>query len=259
MDDAAGRTGTKGIQSIEIGAGLIAAVVEARVPLRLKDLAERAGLSPSKARMYLVSLVRSGLIEQDARGHYGPGPAALRLGLAALAQSRVLGSARALVKRIGDETGHPVLLTAWDGSAPVILLSSENPDGLPIGFRTGAQTPLWDTATGMVFLAFLPRAVALRMIEAECDGAARAAVLDSAAGVRARGIAIFDSVRLNAHATLSGYAAAAAPILSADGGLECVVTLLCPQAEGPAALQAMTRLLAARAQEVSRGPAIGPA
>ena len=161
------------------------------------------------------------------------------------------------MKRIGEETGHPVLLTAWDGSAPVILLSSENPDGLPIGFRTGAQTPLWDTATGIVFLAFLPRGVALRMIDAECDDDARAAVLASASGVRKSGIAVFDSVRLNAHATLSGYAAAAAPILSADGGLECVVTVLCPTAEGPGALKAMTRLLVERAAEVSRGPGIG--
>jgi len=248
---------TKGIQSIEIGAGLLAAVVDAAQPLRLKDLAERSGLSPSKARMYLVSLVRTGLIEQDARGLYAPGAAALRLGLAALAQSRVLGSARELVKAIGEETGNPVLLTAWDGNAPVILLSSENPDGLPIGFRTGAQTPLWDTATGIVFLAFLPRAVAKRMIEAECDGAARKAVLDSAARVRAAGFSVFDSVRLSAHASLDGYAAVAAPILSADGGLECVVTLLCPKVDGAAALEDMARLLAARAGAVLQGPVIG--
>jgi hypothetical protein len=53
----------------------------------LKDLAAAAGMSAAKAHRYLVSFQRLGLVTQDPRStRYDLGPAALQLGLAALAR-----------------------------------------------------------------------------------------------------------------------------------------------------------------------------
>lgn len=242
---------SKGIQSIEIGARLLDALIQTRTSMRLKELAELAGLSPSKARMYLVSLIRTGLIAQDkATGLYGPGPKALRLGMVALGQNEVFTAARDLIHSLGRETGHPVLLSSWDGASPVILASSESPDALPIAFRIGARTPLWTTATGSLFLGFLPHPLVERLIEAECPAELRDGIREDIAHSRRDGYRWFELVRLNRDIALTGYGAIAAPIFGRDGALEFVVTMLVPTGQKAgkpteliALLQARTRLL----------------
>jgi DNA-binding IclR family transcriptional regulator len=223
-----GREGTsKGIQSIEIGARLLDALIETRQPMRLKELSELSGLSASKARMYLVSLMRTGLIEQDgATGLYGPGPKALRLGMVALGQYELFSSARDLIHSLGRETAHPVLLSSWDGMSPVILASSESPDALPIAFRIGARTPLCTTATGVLFLAFLPHVLVERLIEKECPLELRDGIRADIERTKADGYRYFELVRLNREIALTGYGAIAAPIFGRDGEVEFVVTML---------------------------------
>jgi len=217
----------RGIQSVEIGARLLDVLIETRQSMRLKELSQLAGLSPSKARMYLVSLMRTGLIEQHVTtGLYAPGPKALRLGMIALGQNELFRSARELVHGLGRETGQPVLLSAWDGVSPVIVASSESPDALPIAFRVGVRTPLWTTATGSVFLAFLPRPLADLLMAEACPPEARPAVASAVEQAGRDGIMYFEVVRLNAEVTLTGYGAIAAPIFGREGALEFVVTML---------------------------------
>src|ERR1700761_745352 len=75
----------RSIQSIEIGFRLIRALENAPGPLTLKELAMRAGMTPSKAHFYLVSFKRVGLVAQNAdNGQYLLGRYALDLGLSAL-------------------------------------------------------------------------------------------------------------------------------------------------------------------------------
>ena len=74
-----------GIQSVEVGFGLLQALGEAPGPLMLRDLARAANMSAAKAHRYLVSFQRLQLVVQDpASTRYDLGPAALKLGLAAL-------------------------------------------------------------------------------------------------------------------------------------------------------------------------------
>ena len=78
----AANDGRRSIQSIEVGAPLLAALVEAGKPLTLRDLAAGAGMTSAKAHPYLVSFVRVGLVQQDPlTGQYELGPFALQMGL----------------------------------------------------------------------------------------------------------------------------------------------------------------------------------
>ena len=71
-----------GVQSLEVGAGVLRAVVNGHRAMMLKEIAAAADIPPSKAHRYLVSLIRSGLIEQDpATSRYSLGPFALNIGL----------------------------------------------------------------------------------------------------------------------------------------------------------------------------------
>ncbi|MEO6986934.1 MAG: helix-turn-helix domain-containing protein, partial [Paralcaligenes sp.] len=77
--------GRRSIQSVETGFPLLSSLVDAGVPLTLRDLATRAGMTSAKAHPYLVSFVRVGLVQQDsATGQYELGPFALQMGLVSL-------------------------------------------------------------------------------------------------------------------------------------------------------------------------------
>ena len=70
-----------GVQSFEVGAGVFRAVVRGQPLMTLKDIAAAAEMPPSKAHRYLVSLIRTGLIEQDPMtSRYKLGPFALDIG-----------------------------------------------------------------------------------------------------------------------------------------------------------------------------------
>jgi DNA-binding IclR family transcriptional regulator len=210
--------------------------------MRLRELSKLSGLSPSKARMYLVSFIRTGLIAQDElSGVYSPGPKALRLGLVALGQNRLVSSAREFVYSFGKETGYPVLLTAWDSMSPVIIESSESRDTLPIAFRLGTRTPLWTTATGEVFLAYLPEKTVQQAIAQDCPKGLERDIPKIAERVRRNGFAYADSVRITETATLNGYGALSLPVLSPEGRLESVITVLVPTVEDDESLKALAQ------------------
>ena len=74
----------RGIQSVGVGFSVLRALVGARGPLPLKEIAARSGMPADKAFRYLVSFVASGLVKQDpASARYDLGPFAMELGLAA--------------------------------------------------------------------------------------------------------------------------------------------------------------------------------
>ena len=81
----------RGIQSIVLGFKLVEVIAEAGVPLSLKAISALSGMSPSKARMYLISFIETRLVTQNPESAlYGLGPYALRLG--ARAMQRMGGS-----------------------------------------------------------------------------------------------------------------------------------------------------------------------
>ena len=75
----------KGIQSVEIGIGVLDALVRLGRPSSLTDIARASGQSVSQAHRYLASFVNTGFLRQDpATALYDLHTGALRLGLAAM-------------------------------------------------------------------------------------------------------------------------------------------------------------------------------
>ena len=115
--------GQKGIQSIEVGARLLDALVERGAPMILRDLAAAADMAPAKAHRYLVSFIRMGLAERlRETGQYDLGPFALRLGLASLSRLDAVRLATAELARLRDRIGETTALAVWGnyGSTPPV-------------------------------------------------------------------------------------------------------------------------------------------
>src|SRR3954469_6619419 len=111
-----------GIQSVEVGFGLLQALGQAVGPLMLRDLAKAAGMSAAKAHRYLVSFQRLELVVQDAASaRYALGPAALKLGLASLARLDAVRLARERATGLMESIGHAVALAVWGNHGPTVV------------------------------------------------------------------------------------------------------------------------------------------
>ena len=158
-----------GIESIETGMRLLLAFVTLGGRAhQLKVLAEAAGMPPSKAHRYLVSLIRVGLVERDGvNGQYRLGPKSIELGAVALdAMDAVALSVEAMIA-LHDELDHTMALTVWGSHAPVIVRVEEADRLMTVSFRVGKSLPLLRSAAGLLFAAFLPRTTIEPLLQAE--------------------------------------------------------------------------------------------
>lgn len=146
----------RAVQSVEVGGRLLLALTDSGSALSLKDLASRAGMTPSRAHPYLVSYGRLGLIEQDVDGRYDLGPAALRVGLASLRRLEPLSVAEPVIRSLAAQTGHAVALAVWGNFGPTVVRLIEAQQPLHTTLRVGAVLSIFDTATGRAFAAALP-------------------------------------------------------------------------------------------------------
>jgi DNA-binding IclR family transcriptional regulator len=157
-----------GIQSVEVAAELLRAMIEVGRPAPLKDISASAGMHPGKAHRYLVSLTRAEIVEQDtATGRYGIGPMAIALGLAGLRNVDVVRCATSAMPALRDQIDETVLLALWSRTGPVVVDLEESSRPVYMNIRVGSLLPLLRTATGRVFAAFLPPSETHSIIEAE--------------------------------------------------------------------------------------------
>jgi DNA-binding IclR family transcriptional regulator len=158
----------QGIQSIEVGARLLQALAQASQPQMLRDLAAAAEMPAAKAHRYLVSFTRMGLVEQQAEtGLYDLGSFALELGLSALARLDPVTIAAPVLRELCLETGQTAALAVWanQGATIVRWLGADTP--VAASLRVGSVMPLTRSATGGVFLAFMPGEATARFLRKE--------------------------------------------------------------------------------------------
>ena len=157
-----------GIQSIEVGFALVDALARANGPLMLRDLAAAAGMSAAKAHRYLVSFQRLGLVSQDAAStRYDLGPAALRLGLAAITRLDAVKLARERLPRLTQDIGHTLAIAVWGNHGPTIVHWEESPQSTTVNLRLGDVMPLLSSATGRCFAAYASRDVIAPLLRIE--------------------------------------------------------------------------------------------
>jgi DNA-binding IclR family transcriptional regulator len=147
----------RSIQSIEIGGRLLNALALQSGPMSLKELAQAADMTPSKAHPYLVSFSRLGLIEQERdSGQYRLGPAALQLGLSCLRQLDPLKIAGPLMEELSERIQQSVVIAVWGNLGPTVVRMIESHQPIHVNMRVGTVMSVNRTATGKIFAAFMP-------------------------------------------------------------------------------------------------------
>jgi len=196
--------------------------------MMLRDLAAAAGMPAPQAHRYLVSFARMGLIERIAEsGLYDLGPFALQLGLAALARMEPVTLASPVLAALREELEQTVALAVWANEGPTIVrwLSADAPVAATL--RLGSVMPLTRSATGGIFLAFLPRTTTEPFVKRELQENARHGTGPTTAGElesvveRTRRLGVARTSDL-----IPGIAGISAPVFDHTGDMVLALTAL---------------------------------
>ena len=163
-----------GIQSIEVGFRLLEVLTSEPRAMMLRDLAQRAGMSPAKAHRYLVSFSRLGVVSQDpVSGRYELGGFALQMGLARLARVDGVKLARIALAELHEALDATLGIAVWGNLGPTVVHWIESSRPAKAALKLGDVMPLIGSATGLLFAAYLPRGKTERFIERELSVARR--------------------------------------------------------------------------------------
>ncbi|OCX20243.1 IclR family transcriptional regulator [Stutzerimonas xanthomarina] len=144
------------VQAAEVGTDILTALAELAPATSLSRLAEHVGMPASKVHRYLQALIASGFAEQDATtNHYGLGPAALFVGLAALGRLDVVKLATPYLAELRDELNETCFLAVWGNRGPTVVHVEQAVRAVTLVTQVGSVLPLLGSSTGLVFNAFL--------------------------------------------------------------------------------------------------------
>ena len=134
----------------------------------LPELCEGTGLQTGHAFLYMTSFREVGLVRQDAAtSRYELGPLALDLGLAAMHRANVIDLAKDPMHALVAQTDQSVLLTVWGNRGPTTVATVNGPHTGPLQLAVGYVMPLLETASGRVFLSYLPHGQTQALLAAE--------------------------------------------------------------------------------------------
>ena len=195
--------------------------------MALKEIDAACGMAPSKAHRYLHSLVASGLVAQQKRsGKYDLGLFALRLGASAIRRIDVVNRVSDHLEDLVDQLKMPAHIAIWSHEGPLAVRRQRTPEALISPDVLGSVFPLLRSATGNVFLAYLPESLTRPFVAAEVQ---RESELENSIDFDITEIT--RSVREQGYAMTLGtfvphYVGIAAPIVNWDDEICAAVTIV---------------------------------
>jgi DNA-binding IclR family transcriptional regulator len=233
MDSASdkGARARRRIRSIEVGFRVIRAMLSAQRPTPLRDIAAAAGMAPSKAHLYLASFLREGMaIQEPETGHYGLGPFAASLGLAAIRQISIVDKARPFLRELSERTGCAAYLSILGETGPAIVSKADGARQGVLSVQLGYVLPLTNSATGQIFLAWCTPERRAELLDREYTGTTR-----SSDGRKAReklepqlAKALKQGYATPSRQINTSFTAVAAPVFDFKGEAAAALTVLGP-------------------------------
>jgi DNA-binding IclR family transcriptional regulator len=215
-----------GVQSLEIGISILKAITGGHRSMMLKDIAAKADMPASKVHRYMVSLIRSGLVEQDPlSSRYDLGPFALTLGLVAVDRLDRIALGLSAIAELRDQINETTALAVWSDKGPVIIRSERPHRPITVNVVTGTALNTLTSASGRIFAAWLPEARIQPIATEEMktpglppDVRTQKAFNTLVASIRKQGVAAVTDYHL-----VPGVAAVAAPVFNAQGEITLAV------------------------------------
>jgi DNA-binding IclR family transcriptional regulator len=187
----------------------------------------------SKVHRYLASFVHAGLaVQKERSGRYDLGPFAAELGLIAIGRNDFVNRTADGLEELAASTGLTALLTVWGNEGATVVRWEKAASFTVTSLGLGSTLPLLTSASGRIFLAFLPRLLSAAALTREIDRALEADLSWPDLQPNPESIeALIAQVRRDRLAEVDGryipgLKAVAAPVMNWLGEVEVVVTLI---------------------------------
>ncbi len=233
------REDTPGVKSLFRALSLLEILASNGSHRSLGDIAHAAKMPPSTTHRLLRSLQQMGYVVQNqVTSEYALGDALISLGRKAEQQRDLRDLARPWMEKLARATDETVNLTALVNDGVVQMEHVDSRNILKVTYDFDQVFPVHASASGKVFLAYLPATERERMLRRSgrqtftkrtiVDTAALRAELDA---IRSRGYALDDAEREE------GVRCIAAPIFDAGGAAVAAVSV-----SGPSLRLSLTKL-----------------
>ncbi|WP_411819036.1 IclR family transcriptional regulator [Hyphococcus formosus] len=226
MTDEDGATSAS-VKSIDNAFEILNAVAQHDGPISLKEIALRAGVSPSKAHRYLQSLCRCGLINQTRKsGAYDLGVETMRLGLAAVNRVDLINRAADGLSELVDAIGADAYISVWSDLGPTVIRTERLASASNAYLGPGLSLPMFTSSTGLIFAAFACKPVLREALSREAESRG-----EPITRLSEHWMPLLKKIREVRYARYSsdllpGHHCISAPILSLDDQILACVTLV---------------------------------
>lgn len=177
---------------------ILTELARAEPDIGISDLSRAVGIAKSAIHRIVSVLVDEGFVVVDAESHrYTLGPAAVHLGIAALARSSIRERGARYLREMRDRTGETTTLALLLGTHRSYVEQAEGIHAVRNVLKIGLLQPLHMGSNGKAILAFLPARTRDEIIAAagtiRCvDGRviSKSSLVAELAAIRRRGYAI---------------------------------------------------------------------
>lgn len=142
------------VEGLGKGLRVIEAFDDEHPRLTASEVAQRAGMTRTAARRYLLSLVHFGYADSDGK-RFWLAPRVLRLGQSYLAAARLPRLVQPFVQRLSNECAQNFNFSILDGHEVVYVVRSSSSNMISIGFHVGARVPAHVVTPGVALLSTL--------------------------------------------------------------------------------------------------------
>ncbi|MBB3176713.1 IclR family transcriptional regulator [Variovorax sp. Sphag1AA] len=225
-------------------------------PQSLSDVVRLSGQPKPSVHRMLQQLEHGGLLSRGSDGRrYAITPRLMRFAETVLRGSTVTGVRHAVLRQLVADVGETCNLTALSGAEVIYLDRVETAFPLRLELRPGSRVPLHCSASGKLFLAYLPRAQRDRLLAGLNYERHTSHTLQSRDALEAE----LDRIRQSGHSVdaeefIDGLVCVAVPVRDdPQGPVRCAVALQAPAVRMalPQALQQIEKLRTA-AQAIAR-------
>jgi len=148
-----------GLESIELALELVELLVASDRPRALSDIARTLGISKPRMHRYLRTLMQHGYVRQESEtDRYEISAKLMALGERVRDRFELARAVRPEMSRLRDATGHSVTASALIAGAVTIVEMLHGRTLIEFGIRPGAAMDPFQSAHGLVALAFGPAA-----------------------------------------------------------------------------------------------------
>ncbi len=152
-----------------IGLELLKAIAKANRLMSLTEIARAANMSASRTHRYISSLLHAGFVRQEKNsGRYEIGPSTLDIAVAAMKHVDGGQITADVMRELTHRTGLCSYLCIWGSNGPTVVRDEMGDVQTAARMRIGANLSLL-TATGKIFVSFLPEDLTRDMLRRDID------------------------------------------------------------------------------------------